>query len=116
MDTNQVLPLNKVTKEELKHYFKDVYKLGDEQIVIMLESSAKSLNSSLNGLYAILDGGDDHEATARLAHSMKGLLLNMGQVEWSKLAREIELNAEKLDKGRTLELVKELHRGVGELL
>ena len=115
MDTEQVIPLKKISKEALTRYFKEVYKLGDEQIVIMLESSATSLNNSLSSLYKVIEDGDNEE-TVRLAHSIKGLLLNMGQAEWSNVARELEQNAEKLGSEKSLELVKALHQGVEELL
>lgn len=80
-----------VTIENLREHFRTTYKLNEEQIDLMVVSSARSLQTAFLALDAIGgDDGDEHMKIAAIAHSLKGLFLNMGQHEWASSAVEIE--------------------------
>ncbi len=79
----------------LRQHFKETYRLADTQVDQMIESSGRSLRVTFEAAEDVLSGSgsDFFEKLGRHAHSMKGLLLNMGESEWAALAREIELAA-----------------------
>jgi len=106
----------KVTVNNLRNHFKTVYRLADDQIDIMLESSAKSLNTSLSALYDAIGEGASLEEVSRLGHSIKGLLLNMGEQGWAELARELELSASGGADVDYKGLIDGIHKGVEDIL
>jgi hypothetical protein len=83
-----------VTIKNLREHFRTTYKLNEEQIDLMVVSSARSLQTAFLALDEIGgDDGDVHMKIAAIAHSLKGLFLNMGQHEWASYAAEIECAA-----------------------
>lgn len=78
-----------VTIENLREHFRTTYKLNEEQIDLMIVSSARSLHAFL-ATDEIQGGEELCTKIAAIAHSLKGLLLNMGQHEWASYAAEIE--------------------------
>lgn len=106
----------KATRDVLRSHFRDVYKLDDDQIEIMLKSSAQSLNGSLESLFSVLDSSENPVETAKLAHSIKGLLLNMGLSGWADIARNLEINANDFTRDQCLELAKTIEEGIEEIL
>ena len=109
-------PLKKVSAEVLREHFRSNYNLVGEQIELMLTSSAQSLKKSLTGLYAALEQEDNFEELEKLGHSIKGVLLNMGEQEWAEEARKIELSAAAGKKVDYLGMIKNIHRGVKDVL
>ncbi len=108
------IPLVKI--ETLRRHFKKTYKLADDQIDLLLASSARSLQTTLAAAEEVLLQPDYYEKLAHHAHSMKGLLLNMGEDKWAARAREIEkytLEKKELDYKRIL---KEISLGVREII
>lgn len=79
--------------ENLRSHFRNTYGLTEEQIEKMLISSAKSLATTLSKLYDSLEKEEDLPELNRLGHSLKGLLLNMGEQEWAAIARHLEKSA-----------------------
>jgi hypothetical protein len=79
-----------VTIESLREHFRTTYKLNEEQIDLMVVSSARSLQTAFLATDEIREGEDVCVKMAAIAHSLKGLLLNMGQHEWAAYAAEIE--------------------------
>ncbi len=106
----------KVRTDILRDHFRSTYKLADDQIDIMLASSAKSLTSVFSALYAALDDNEGLDKIYRLAHSIKGLLLNMGETQWAELAREVELAASASEERDYRNMVKKIQYGVEDIL
>lgn len=106
----------KVRADVLRDHFRSTYKLADDQIDIMLASSAKSLTTSFSALFTALEKNEGHDQIFRLAHSIKGLLLNMGEAQWAELAREIELAASDSEVRDYLSMVKKIQYGVEDIL
>lgn len=105
-----------VSAENLRQHFKKTYKLHDEQVDLMLESSARSLRNTFTAADTTLLTSKRYEEVARHAHSMKGLLLNMGEKEWAERARKIEIAALAEEDVDYVTMVNEIRRGVGEIL
>jgi len=80
----------KVSRNTVKNHFQKAYSLSEEQAEIMLSSSAQSLNSFLSALTQIAGNEEKLAEIARLGHSLKGVLLNMGEERWADLARSLE--------------------------
>lgn len=106
----------KVTLERLRHHFKSVYRLADDQVETMVLSSARSLNISLASLFEALDNDIDLSEISRVGHSIKGLLLNMGEQQWAELARELETSAASGLDINYRKLVDEINKGVEDIL
>ncbi len=108
------IPLVKV--ENLRQHFKSMYQLADEQIDLMLESSARSLRATFAEMEEIFLGTKNYQKLARQAHSMKGVLLNMGEKEWAARAREIEVAALAAEEKDYRQLIDEIRMGVCEIV
>ena len=80
----------------------------------MLKASAKSLTACFAALHTALES-DDIEQLTRTAHSLKGLLLNMGESQWAELARELEHETTSKSKQEYLSMVKNLQYGVEDI-
>ncbi len=112
-DEKQLPP--KVNTDNLKNHFRVTYKLADEQIEAMLESLANSLAKSLSALQINLDENDTDQIF-RLAHSIKGMFLNMGEKQWAELARELELAASEDKVCDYRSMVEKIQYGVEDIL
>jgi hypothetical protein len=104
-----------VTIKNLREHFRTTYKLNEEQIDLMVVSSARSLQTAFLATDEILNGGDVCVKIAAVAHSLKGLLLNMGQHEWAGYAREIENTAKANEVRDYKEMMQRLRLGVQEI-
>jgi HPt (histidine-containing phosphotransfer) domain-containing protein len=104
-----------VTIKNLREHFRTTYKLNEEQIDLMVVSSARSLQTAFLATDEILNGGDVCVKIAAVAHSLKGLLLNMGQHEWAGYAREIENTAKANEVRDYKEMMQRLRLGVQEV-
>jgi HPt (histidine-containing phosphotransfer) domain-containing protein len=116
LKNNEIQKLPRVSRERLVHHFKATYRLDDDQIKVMIDSSARSMNAALAALYQALDENRDLSEIARLGHSIKGLLLNMGETQWAELARELEKAAAQ---GKQLDfraIVANIHQGFEDVL
>lgn len=105
-----------VHREKLREHFRKTYKLTEDQVDILLESTAKSMSSTLNALYVAVGGDSRLEEVSRLGHSMKGLLLNMGEQQWAETARELEKAAARGEKRDYGKMVRDIHQGVEDIL
>jgi hypothetical protein len=101
-----------VTIENLREHFRTTYKLNEEQIDLMVVSSARSLQTAFLAADDIFGSEDVCEKMAAIAHSLKGLLLNMGQFEWAGFAREIERAAKASEKCDYKEMIRRLRVGM----
>ncbi len=106
----------KVTADKLRIHFRTTYKLSDEQVEVMLTSSVKSLTSCFSALHVALDREGGFEEVFRSAHSLKGLLLNMGENLWAGLARELELAAAGEEERDYHRMVSEIRYGIEDIL
>lgn len=116
MIDNKISTPAKVNAETLKEHFRSNYNLVGDQIDLMLESSSQSLKKSLAGLYEALDQEDNLEDLAKLGHNVKGVLLNMGELEWAEIAKKIELAAAAGKKINYRSVVEHIHEGVKGVL
>ena len=79
-----------VTVAGLRNHFAITYHLDEEQIEIMLRSTARSLEQTLAAAETALSADDGHASMAKAGHALKGLFLNMGEEDWAAIARELE--------------------------
>lgn len=79
-----------VTIENLREHFRITYRLNEEQVDLMVVSSARSLQTAFLAVDEILGSEELCTKITAIAHSLKGLLLNMGQHDWASYAAEIE--------------------------
>lgn len=105
-----------VEPANLRKHFETVYRLDRNQVDLMLESSAKSLRITLGKLNNAIDNNQGYSEISRLGHSLKGLLLNMGEPEWAELARFIEKAAGAEQQEDYRGIVGGICRGVEQLL
>ena len=105
-----------VEPSNLREHFATAYRLDTNQIEIMLESSARSLENTLAALKKAIDDNHGYAEISRLGHSLKGVLLNMGESEWADLARLIEKSAGAEQQENYRELVDGLQKGVENFL
>ena len=86
--------LPEITVERLRRHFSLTYKLGEEQVDFMIKSSAQSLLAVFETARQIFEkDAPDQAALVRMSHSLKGLLLNMGEPGWADIARSMEFAA-----------------------
>lgn len=100
-----------VALENLIRHFKNSYGLSDEQVEIMIQSSANSLTKAFVRLYEILEKRQSMEELARQGHRLKGILLNMGEYEWAEVARQLELSAYKEEQRDYRQLIERIENG-----
>ncbi|MBM9603929.1 Hpt domain-containing protein [Desulfopila inferna] len=105
-----------VHREKLRDHFKSTYRFTEDQIDALLESTAQSMNATLGSLYAALEKESSSEEISRLWHTMKGLLLNMGEQQWAEVARELENAAGRGEKRDYRKMVRIIHQGVEDIL
>lgn len=82
-----------VTIAALKQHFKTTYQLREDQVELMLQSSRKSMDTVLAAAEDALRAEDVCGRLGDIGHSLKGLLLNMGQSQWAEVARDLEVSA-----------------------
>jgi CheY-like chemotaxis protein len=78
-----------VDSDAVRHHLRDFYKVNGEQLEKMLQSSQKALGKDLAAAEENLVRGD-LDSLSRSAHSIKGLLLNLGCNQLATLAERIE--------------------------
>ncbi len=105
-----------IHREWVRKHFLTTYGLSEDQTDALLESTAESMNATLGSLYAALEKDSSLEEISRLGHSMKGLLLNMGEQQWAEIARELERAAARAEKRDYEKMVRIIHRGVEDIL
>jgi hypothetical protein len=83
-----------ITVERLRRHFSQTYRLSEEQTDFMIKSSAQSLQAVFESARQIFESEvPDQAALIRMSHSLKGLLLNMGEPGWADIARSMEFAA-----------------------
>jgi hypothetical protein len=100
----------------LRTHFRTAYKLDDTQVELMVQSSAKSLNIALAAAAEAMKGDDIHELMCQVGHSLKGLLLNMGQPEWAGVAKRIEGSAKEERECDYSALLETIRLGLAEVI
>lgn len=114
-DTSQSTP-PPVTVAALRNHFKSTYKLQDDQVELMIRSSKSSLNKVFFSAREAFKLQDVCGALFRVGHSLKGLLLNMGEPQWADVARKLE-NAAKNGENRNYKaMVEVLEKGMAEIM
>ncbi|SHO42947.1 Hpt domain-containing protein [Desulfopila aestuarii] len=82
-----------VTIAGLRNHFHSTYQLGEKQVELMVNSSRKSLDKILAEARTALQSDNVPAEMVNIGHSLKGLLLNMGEPEWAEIARDLEKSA-----------------------
>ena len=100
-----------IEPSNLREHFATTYRLDIHQVEIMLKSSAQSLEATLTDLQKALDDNLGYQEISRLGHNLKGVLLNMGELEWADLARRIEKAAGAEDQENYRDIVCGIRRG-----
>lgn len=102
--------------ERLRDYFRRTYALSESQVETMLVSSSKSLQQTLTGARETLDTSEPQTRMAFLFHSLKGLLLNMGEVEWAAYTKGLEQQQTDGEQVDYRAAVAALEKGMAEIL
>lgn len=117
--------LQPVTLSKLRTHFKDVYLLKDDQVEIMLQSSSKSMIKVLKDSEEFIErltkqtSTQDREFDERCRkffHSLKGLLLNMGEAEWAAYAKGLETEYKSLNRTQLQKIITEIKNGMAEVI
>lgn len=105
-----------VTLAGLRSHFLTTYGLKEDQVELMVNSSRRSLEKIFNEAREAM-GKDDVAATmVGVCHSLKGLLLNMGEPDWADMARMLEKAARD---GKPVDFkmaMEQFHVGMTEVL
>ena len=102
--------------DRLRDHFRRTYMLNETQVETMLISSSKSLNQALASAHDILEGTEPEARFTLIFHSLKGLLLNMGEAEWAAYTKELEkklTDGEQVDYAAAVEV---LEKGLAVIL
>jgi HPt (histidine-containing phosphotransfer) domain-containing protein len=105
-----------VEPSNLREHFSTIYRLDASQVETMLKSSALSLAKTLANLQKAIDDDHGYGEISRLSHSLKGVLLNMGELEWAELARRIEKAAGAEEQENYQDIVCGIRNGVEKFL
>lgn len=109
-------PPRPVDQQTLRNHFKNVYKLKDEQVEFMIRSASQSLQTALTSAEQALASDNLCAALVPVAHSLKGLFLNMGEGEWASLARAMEQAAKAGQQYEYAVVVQKIYQGVSGML
>jgi len=107
---------NPLVLDKLRDHFRRTYMLNETQVETMLVSSSKSLKQALASAHDILAGTEPEARFALVFHSLKGLLLNMGEAEWAAYTKELEkkqTNGEQVDYAAAVAI---LEKGMAAIL
>lgn len=105
-----------VTIAGLKKHFQTTYQLDENQVELMVNSSRKSLDKILAEARVALHSDHIPVAMVNVGHSLKGLLLNMGQPEWAEVARDLEKSARAGEMRDYAALIALLTEGMATVL
>ena len=100
----------------LRNHFRTTYNLREEQIELMIQSSRKSMEKILSDAEAALQAEDPLVRLRNVGHSLKGLLLNMGEQQWAEMARELELSAKTGEQRDYLAFITVLSQGMAAVM
>ena len=84
-----------VTLSKLRTHFKMTYGLNDDQIEAMLQSSSRSLNVVFDQFDTLFSEQESFSTLVQPCHNLKGLLMNMGEMEWAKYVGELEVSVKE---------------------
>lgn len=84
-----------VTVSKLHAHFKTIYGLNDDQIEAMLLSSSRSLNAVFDQFDTLFLEQDVPSTLVQPCHNLKGLLMNMGEMEWAKRVGQLEASVKE---------------------
>jgi hypothetical protein len=113
-DGNRAEP-SPVTIRSLREHFRTTYNFNEEQIDLMVVSSARSIQAAFLAIDETVDKEDACEKIAVIAHGLKGLLLNMGQNDWAGYVKDIENAAKAGRYHEYIEMVQRLRLGLQEV-
>lgn len=99
----------------LRDHFRSVYKLNEDQVELMIQSSVKSLCAAFSAAEEALKQGDIYTPLGQVGHSLKGLFLNMGENEWAEMARSLEQSAKARQECDFTGLIRKIRRGVARV-
>ncbi len=103
---------------EIQRHLADNYELSPEQIETMLEAGRKSIIKELHNMDEALSQ-NNLESISFSAHSLKGVLSNMGLLYWADIAFSLETCQESANENSAITLadqVKKLQKGLAQLL
>ncbi len=103
------------SREQARQQLRALYSLPDDKIDFLLDSSVGQVAERLDELTGMLDAGN-RNGVVLAAHSLVGLLANLGFAEWSAVARRIEKASEQDDQaGDSAAWLQELRVGLAPL-
>jgi hypothetical protein len=113
-DGNRAEP-SPVTIRSLREHFRTTYNFNEEQIDLMVVSSARSIQAAFLAVDEIVGKEDGFGKIAVIAHGLKGLLLNMGQNDWAEYVKDIENAAKAGRHHEYTDMVQRLRLGLQEV-
>jgi HPt (histidine-containing phosphotransfer) domain-containing protein len=111
-----LITLPPVQLTTLRTHFRKAYKLKEDQIELMIQSSQKSLTVTMAAAYDALQADDVCGQLVKVAHNLKGVLLNMGEKRWAELAREVEVAARNNENKDYTAAINQLADGIAEVM
>jgi len=102
--------------EKIKTYLMNELGVGEEEIEGLIEVAKGSLAKNFEKLERHLSAGEMDEF-ARVAHTIKGVLLNLGLEKEAALSKEIELKAKEGESKESLsQMVENLKKSLAGLI
>lgn len=82
----------------------------------MIQSSRKSMEKILSDAERALQAEDPRVQLGNIGHSLKGLLLNMGEQQWAEVARDLEISAKTGEERDYSACVTILNKGMAAVM
>lgn len=108
---HQQAPLGERVRDHLKNF----YLLDDKRATALLEVTASSIRKTLRQLEEVVSAGSVEQG-AVAAHSLKGILLNLGAKQEAEMVRAIELRCREQGRLPTEEQLHQLANVLADLL
>lgn len=105
-----------VVISRLTRYFEKTYQLGTGQAEQMVDSSRRSLEKILAHTGVALQSDDAGGEMVKIGHSLKGVLLIMGEGEWADVARDLERSARQGECRNYARILAGLAEGMAAVL
>jgi two-component system, sensor histidine kinase len=103
------------TLDEIKDFFSNRLNLPDEKVEYFIKTLMNSLKRELRNAEQAIEN-NEIEKLGKIAHTIKGTLLNSGLSGWAERAREIEFAAKEGEERDYPGMLFQLKEGLSTLL
>jgi CheY-like chemotaxis protein/HPt (histidine-containing phosphotransfer) domain-containing protein len=102
-------------RRQVKNHLRTIYQLNDEQIDLLMATTATTLSDNFSSAESAIDD-TDYKRLGLAAHSIKGSLLNLGLDEFARKAQKIEISAKENQKTDFQNHLFQLRENLADLL